>query len=44
MDPLNQVERKKAFSNFLIFFLVTTALIIAAVILVYRFLSAKIIS
>ncbi|MBC7418338.1 MAG: hypothetical protein H7325_09305, partial [Pedobacter sp.] len=31
MDPLNQQERRKAFVNFLIFFSITAALIIAAV-------------
>ncbi len=31
MEPLNQKERKKAFVNFLIFFTITTALVIAAV-------------
>jgi hypothetical protein len=31
MEPLNQVERRKALTNFLIFFTITVALIIAAV-------------
>jgi hypothetical protein len=31
MEPINTTERRKAFSNFLIFFLITMALVIAAI-------------
>jgi Tfp pilus assembly protein PilO len=31
MEPLNQAERRKAFTNFLIFFIVTVVIIVAAV-------------